>query len=560
LSDRPLVVGLVCTPYGVGQVDEGVCLALQVGPYRVLLDCGLSDVALLRSEPPPDFIFCSHAHTDHAQGLLALHQAFPTVPIYSSEATAHLLGLNWLATPVEPFAIALPWQVPLEIVNGLTIELYPAGHLPGAACLLLTYQTPEQSYRIFYTGDCFLSHSRLVAGFPLETLRGLNPDVLIVEGGYGLRKYPHRRQQENALATRLYQTITAQTPASVVFPVPVLGIGQELLMLLRSHYHFTGLPITLWVDPVIAVGCDAYTELLPTLPTSVQNFAQNQPLFWDDRIFPKVQRLLPEDKDQPLTSPAIVIVHPGTSPDLFCRRSPGEWTVFLPEETDWLHWQQQVDPPGPTYDWLDRFKTSTASGTLQLETYLLTTHCDQAGTTQLIHNLRPRHVLLVHGPLTDLGDLANLETLQSRYQIHIPCVGQPLELMLEANFWQPAPPPESRYEAEILQTQGQATISLPADILNDPRWVQFAETGLVNLHWQGDNLVLTGLYPGEALTPPSSNIPAEGDEHCATCRYQQQKICRQPKSPLYNRIVADDGYCLEYAPASSLTQRSTGQS
>ena len=93
---------LECLPYGVHHDDEGVCLLVRMGPNRILLDCGLGDIsALVReltlttnrglSSLPVDLVLISHAHPDHARGLLALHQAFPLLPIYASEVTSKLL-------------------------------------------------------------------------------------------------------------------------------------------------------------------------------------------------------------------------------------------------------------------------------------------------------------------------------------------------------------------------------------------------------------------------------------------------------------------------------------
>lgn len=113
-------------------------------------------------------------------------------------------------------------------------------------------------------------------GLPLEELRGLQPNVLIVEGSYGTARHPHRRHQENHLAERIDRAIAQQQ--SILLPTS-LGLGQELLLLLRSHHYFTGRDIDIWVDGAVANGCDAYLEILPHLPTSVQNFARHQPLF-----------------------------------------------------------------------------------------------------------------------------------------------------------------------------------------------------------------------------------------------------------------------------------------
>ena len=44
------------------------------------------------------------------------------------------------------------------------------------------------------------------------------------------------------------------------------------------------------------------------------------------------------------------------------------------------------------------------------------------------------------------------------------------------------------------------TITLPEAIAADPRWQDFADTGLVEARWQGEELVLRGLSQRELLT------------------------------------------------------------
>ena len=234
ILSQPTNDDLVCLPYGDGHGDEGVCLLVKMGPYRILLDCGLADISPLITQdrlPVCDLVLCTHAHADHARGLLALHRTFPKLPIYSSEVTNLLLPLNWLNEPEEvpQFSQALPWRRSIEFQDGLTAELFPAGHLPGAAAILLTYTGFYQSYSVFYTGDFFLSNSRLVEGLHLDSLRNIHPDVLIVEGTYGTARHPHRRQQENTLMAQLDKAITQQH--SIILPATTLGIAQEILIL-----------------------------------------------------------------------------------------------------------------------------------------------------------------------------------------------------------------------------------------------------------------------------------------------------------------------------------------
>ncbi|NEQ53848.1 MAG: MBL fold metallo-hydrolase, partial [Leptolyngbya sp. SIO3F4] len=444
----------------------------------------------------------------------------------------------------------LPWRQPVEVVPNLTLELWPAGHLPGAACALLTYTQGSRSYRFFYTGDCFLSSTRLVEGFPLAALRGLNPDVLITEGSLGTAQYPNRRQQENQLIEKLRSHLDQSR--CVVFPVPLLGLGQELLMLWRSHYHFTGQAFTIWVDPALARGCDAYLDLLSqspdAFPRNVQNFAKHQSIFWDERINPTIKRLpclSAEWQDVgEIQAPAVLLVHPSTSVNLYCQRHRGIWSVFLPEQANLRAWQAQLNTYGPHYDWFDSFKNSTVSGTVQLETYQLYSHCDSDGTTQLIHNLRPRHVVFIHGQLEKLSALANLESLQSRYQIHIPLPGHPLSLFLDTQFSSPPPPRESTFEGTVSEYVDHVSIQFPSVLTSDVRWQSFAETGIIEARWQGENLILRGVDPSELLD--ITNRLAPDRAVCDNCQFYQQRSCQQPRSSLFGRLVAPDGHCPEF--------------
>lgn len=521
---------LECFPYGVHHVDEGVCLMVRMGPHRILLDCGLADISPLQKglEPlPADLVLCTHAHPDHAKGLLSLHQAFPQLPIYASEVTTQLLSLNWseVSKKIPHFCQALPWRSPVEFQDGLSAELFPAGHLPGAAAILLTYTTQQRDYTLLYTGDFFLSNSRLVEGLPLEELRGLKPDVLIIEGSYGTARHPHRRNQENQLVERINRAIA--NSCSVLIPTPTLGLGQEIVMLLRSHHNFTGRDLDIWVDGSVAIGCDVYLELLPHLPASVQNFAKHQPLFWDERVRPRMRRF--QSERHTVGHPCIIVTDETADLNQYCYPDTGSWVVLLPE-------------PGHSIE-IENSGTS-------IETYLLAQHSDGSGITQLIHNLRPQHVIFVHGCPTYLADLTNLEELQNRYHLHSPEAGTLVELPIGETFLQPAAP-ETNYEGELSELETVVTITLPDAIIIDSRWRSFADTGLVEARWQGQELVLRGLTPRELLNQSSDRLIWGDTKCCGTCRFQRGQRCGNPASPLFNFKVTLEGFCPAFESLSA---------
>jgi Cft2 family RNA processing exonuclease len=527
------MMDLDCFAYGTGHAGEGVCLLVRMGPHRILLDCGTDDITPLQAqldrELPADLVLCSHAHSDHARGLLALHQSFPQLPIYASEVTTQLLPLNWpeqARTPESRFCQALPWLSAVELRRGLSVQLFPSGHLPGAAAVLLTYVAPHRTYTLVYTGDFFLSNSRLVEGLPLGELRGLKPDVLILEGSYGTARHPHRRQLENQLAERIHRAIAEGY--SVLLPVPTLGLGQELLMLLRSHHYFTGRDLDIWVDGTVADGCDAYLELLPHFPTAVQNFAQHQPLFWDERVRPRLRRLLPEHRPFLGKTPCIAIVDRTADLNLYAADRTTDWIVLAPQK--------------PGYPAGEGQGNRQAAGIRSIETYLLAEHCDGPGTTQLIHNLRPQHVILIHGSPAYLADLANLDELRNRYQLHTPAPGTPVELPLGETFIQPAIP-ETNYEGELSELGTEVAISLPSQITADPRWANFADTGLVEARWQGEELVLRGLGQRELLSQGSDRTRTTHLECCGNCQHYRGQRCWNQLSALFGFKVTPDGYC-----------------
>jgi hypothetical protein len=352
----------------------------------------------------------------------------------------------------------------------------------------------------------------------------LKPDVLIVEGSYGTARYPHRRQLENQLAERIYQAITSGI--SVILPTPALGLGQELLMLLRSHHYFTGRDLDIWVDDKVARGCDLYLQLLSQFPTSVQNFAQHQPLFWDEKVRPRVLRLLPGQfpSGKP---PYILIADKNEDLSKYVRNQDNSWLLLLPEK------------PGKN---TTKIITSQELNSAKIQTYLLTDHCDGLGTTQLIHNLRPQHIIFVHGCPSYLADLTNLEELRNRYQLHTPSNDMLVDLPIGETFIVPTLP-ETNYEGELTELETEVIISLPQRITNDNRWPTFADTGLVEVRWQGEELVLRGLSQRELLNQTSDRYISPELECCGNCLHYRGQRCANPASALYGFKVTPDGYC-----------------
>lgn len=451
------VVEWHCLPLGVGHDHSAVCVAVALNQPQdwLLLDCGWVAPEFL-PKSPPQLAFCSHAHHHHTNGLAQLRQLYPNLPIYTSEVTAQLLA----PTYGEIFT-TLPWGCAVEVGDQLWLALTPAGHLPGAACLSVSWA----GRNLVYTGDFCLANSRFTQGLAVANLDARLPDLLIMEGTLGAVQHPPRRMQETRLVLRILEAIAMGQ--SVLLPVPELGVAQEILLVLRSHHQLTGKPVEILVDQAIAHICDQYLAMLADLPGAVQNFAKHQALFFDAKVYPRAQ-LLPPDYGVLDHEPVIMLV------------------------SDQTNWQTLAAQAGVL--------TLVVGDRQEYEGYLFDLHSDLDGISQLVHNLKPQHLVLIHGQLDQLLELANVRQLRDRYQVHCPSAGQ--ALVLETSWQRPKVPPlveQFIYGGEIYEQDDHISLVLPKAVSQDPRWRSFAETGLLEAHWQGDQLILRGITQQEWL-------------------------------------------------------------
>jgi putative mRNA 3-end processing factor len=178
--------------------------------------------------------FVSHAHADH----LARHEHV----IATRETLAlmtHRLG-PLQATTEAPYR--QPWQV-----GGLTLELFPAGHVLGAAQVRVTR---EDGHRVAYTGDLSVGPSLTAA--PSEVVPC---DTLVLESTFGHPRYrfPPREATYDAVAA----WARAQLAAGVrpILLAYSLGKSQETIAQLTAR------GLRLCADPAIHAVTQLYVRL-----------------------------------------------------------------------------------------------------------------------------------------------------------------------------------------------------------------------------------------------------------------------------------------------------------
>lgn len=159
----------------------------------------------------------SHAHSDHARGLHG--------EVLATPATLALYRLRWPAQTATPqHLLPLNYGQPIEF-RGARLTAYPAGHIQGAAQLLIEHQ----GERLLYTGDV-----KLRAPLCGEPTQMPECDTLIIESTFGLPIY-HFLERDQA-ATRIVEfakrgLAAGETP---VFLGYALGRGQEIAHVLTE--------------------------------------------------------------------------------------------------------------------------------------------------------------------------------------------------------------------------------------------------------------------------------------------------------------------------------------
>jgi hypothetical protein len=184
----------------------------------------------------------------------------------------------------------------------------------------------------------------------------------------------------------------------------------------------------------------------------------------------------------------------------------------------------------------------------------------------VIAKVNPKHLILVHGSLDALHELARTGDLRDKHYVHIPEVGEKIEYgvvpeHLRGNQQARIEAPQE-FEVEVVAETEGAWIRIPESIVeSDPRWQILAANGLLRAKWDGVALRLFAATE-RSLIMESAILSAStsGLDCCAKCQYFEQNTscCRCIDSPLEGRIVDPSGYCLEYIGIEPRSEASRG--
>ncbi len=276
---------------GAARTVTGSMHLITVNGKRILLDCGTfqghRDEANERNRNFPfdpasiDVVVLSHAHIDHSGNLPNLVKQGFRGPIYSTFATRDLCNVMLLdsayiqekdaeylnkknrhnnTSPIEPlysiddaqesiqYFRGIGYHRETEIVDGVTISYYDAGHILGSAVTLLNIREKGTAFHLGFSGD--LGRPNLPILKDPEPLPQL--DALITESTYG----GHFHDSIVDMPQRLMEVVSEALSRSGKIIVPSFSVGrtQEIVYTLHTLAEEGKLPrFPIFVDSPLSV-------------------------------------------------------------------------------------------------------------------------------------------------------------------------------------------------------------------------------------------------------------------------------------------------------------------
>lgn len=256
-------LGLRIVPLGGDDHIGGSCVLVEAGGTRILIDAGLRPGD--RAEPPRDVaraldgpldaVVVTHAHNDHCGHVPALVARRPGLRVLATPETVALMPVMWADTakvmaarerrrarwgagaavlygPREVAAAArrcaeLPPGVPCRI-GALTVELFPAGHVLGAAGVVVR----AGDRRAVVTGDISGFRQETVGGYAVpESARGA--DLLVMESTCCAEEHDARDLRVDELVRAVAEVHGGG--GRVLIPAFALGRAQEVALIMRRR-------------------------------------------------------------------------------------------------------------------------------------------------------------------------------------------------------------------------------------------------------------------------------------------------------------------------------------
>jgi metallo-beta-lactamase family protein len=274
--------------WGAAQQVTGSMHLVEVNNYKILIDCGLDyerETRIEQNECFPfhpgelDVVILTHAHIDHSGNLPTLIRAgfggqiictaptadlaelllLDSVSIFESKQKKHRRGKRHSSGPKPLFFqkhvmetaeqfVTLGFNKPFRLNGDIEVELIPAGHLLGAAFVVLTVNENGVQRKIAFTGDVGRKDYPVLVD-PQEIPQ---VDFMVCEATYGGRQHSKEKSIQDVLVEEI-NNACIKTPGRLIIPAFSIGRTQALVFALNKIFADQLLPkVKIFVDSPLA--------------------------------------------------------------------------------------------------------------------------------------------------------------------------------------------------------------------------------------------------------------------------------------------------------------------
>ncbi|MEW6182644.1 MAG: MBL fold metallo-hydrolase [Bacillota bacterium] len=426
--------------YGAARTVTGSCFLVEASGTRILVDCGLfqgpPETRERNYEPFPflsasiDYLLVTHAHIDHSGLIPRLCKTGFKGKILATAATVDLLTVllpdaahiqemeveqknrkarragKPLLDPIYTVADAnkslsffegVSYDTTLTITPQIGATFYNAGHILGAAMVMLTVSENGVPLKVLFSGDIGRPGQRFVKDPAVVD----NADYVVIESTYGNRLHPEENEV-SVLHDVLWRTY--KRGGNVIIPAFAVERTQDLLFDLSELHHKGEMPpMQVYIDSPLATAVtgifdrhkECYDEETQALIKSGQN-----PL---DSDYVRFSVTTEESRALNQTPRGMVIISASGMCEAGRIRHHLKHNLWRPESTVVFVGFQPQGTLGRRI--LDGEKSVSIFGEeiavkaeiVELSGY--SAHADQAGLIEWLSNFktRPKQVFVVHG-------------------------------------------------------------------------------------------------------------------------------------------------------------------
>ncbi|MCA9935362.1 MAG: MBL fold metallo-hydrolase [Ardenticatenaceae bacterium] len=305
--------------HGAVRTVTGSQHLLTVNGRKILLDCGLYQgsrkESYARNQDLPydaaeiDVLVLSHAHIDHSGNIPNLVKSGFTGDIVCTYATRDLCAImlrdsakiqqydieylnkkraRQSLPPLEPIYtiadaieslknfIGIGYERPYNLMPGVTLTFYDAGHILGSAIIVLDIEDEESKrpIRLVFSGDLGRPDRPILRDPTFID----EADVLLIESTYGNRYHADLDEASQKLEAVINDTF--HKGGKVIVPSFAVGRTQELVYRLHKLVESRDIPpnLPIFVDSPLAIDATGIYRLHPeAYDSEIAEFTLEQP-------------------------------------------------------------------------------------------------------------------------------------------------------------------------------------------------------------------------------------------------------------------------------------------